>query len=401
MNSYSYKAKTPGGNMSIGTVNASDRNTAAVIIKKRGLYPVEIKESSGFDKNKNRKNKKVSLKDISVFCKQFHTMIDAGVTVIGSLDMLRRQTENSKLADVIEKIYDSVQKGVSLSEAVKKHDDVFPSIVISMMEIGEISGNLDVVLDRLALYIEKENKIKQKIKTATIYPKVIGIIAIAVVMLMLTFVVPSFMGMFQGSQLPLPTRIIVNISNLFKNIFFISGLVISIIVLVKLFKWFKKTIRGKYLISKVMLNIPLVGKNVQKIIASRFSRSLSLLLKTGVPIIQALEVVSNLLDNVIVADGLARAKDEIKRGIDLAESLAAVNIFPVMVIHMISIGEEAGSLDSVVEKVADFYDDELDSSISRLLSMLEPLMIVMIALVVGAIVIAMVLPIFSMYQQIG
>ncbi|MDQ2085283.1 type II secretion system F family protein [Herbivorax sp. ANBcel31] len=404
MNTYDYRAKTPAGNLSIGNLDAADRNSAVELLRKRGLYPIEVNKISNLDKSlKFSTSKKVSLKEISIFCKQFYTMIDAGVTVIASLDMLRKQTENPKLAEITGKVFEDVQKGMSLSEAMKLHSDVFPTIVTSMMEIGEVSGNLDVVLKRLASYIEKENKVRQKIKTATVYPKVLATIAFTVIIFMMIVVVPNFVDMFSrmGAELPLPTRIILGISNLIKNIFFILGAVITIAVLSMVLKKFKKTYRGKYLISSISLKTPVVGKITQKIIASRFSRTLSLLLKTGVPLIQALEVVSNLLNNLLVAEGLAKAREEIKRGLDLAESLAAVNIFPVMVIHMISIGEESGSIDSVVEKVADFYDDELDSAIGRLLSMLEPIMIVIIAVVVGAIVISMILPIFSVYQEIN
>ena len=401
---YSYTAKTSTGYISKGKLDAADREMAINILRNRGLYPLEIQEDTKFDKKISINiNKRIRLQELAIFCKQFHTMLDAGVTVIGSLDLLRKQTENPRLADIIHKVYEDVQKGMSLSEAMKLHNDAFPVIVTNMIEIGEVSGNLDMVLERLSLYLEKENRVKQKVKTAMVYPKVIGLIAFCVVLFMLTFVVPKFVGMFQtiGGQLPLPTRILIGISNLFKNIIFLLGATVSIIAIVFGFKKFKRSEKGKLFLNTAILNLPLIGKNVQKLVASRFSRSMSMLLKSGVPLIQTLEVVRNLLDNVVVSNGLVRVKEDIKRGAGLAESLESVGIFPVMVIHMISIGEEAGALDSIVEKVADFYDDELDTSIGRMVSILEPLMIVGIALVVGAIVIAMILPVFSMYQKIG
>ncbi|OPZ92964.1 MAG: Type II secretion system protein F [Firmicutes bacterium ADurb.Bin419] len=403
MATYNYKAKTSTGNTSVGKIDATDIKMVVSLLKNRGLYPLEISELNMLDKDiKMGREKKVPLKDLSLFCKQFYTMIDAGVTVIGSLDLLRRQTENRKLANIISKIFEDVQKGMSLSEAMKVHRNEFPTIVISMIEIGEISGNLDTVLDRLAIYLEKDNKIRQKIKTSMVYPKVISIIALVAVIFMMIFVVPNFIGMFKGMgrELPLPTRVLIGISDLFKNIWFLLGAAIIIPSGVISYKKFIKTDKGKYIYGKVLLGLPIVGKNVSKIIASRFSRSLSLMLKTGVPLIQALEVVGNLLDNEVVSRGMLKVKEDIKRGSGLAEPLEAVGIFPVMVTHMISIGEEAGSLDSIVEKVADFYDDELDASIGKLLAMLEPLMIVAMAIVVGGIVIAMILPIFSMYQNV-
>lgn len=404
MATYNYKAKTLTGNLSSGKLDATDKDMVVALLKNRGLLPMEISEVGVFDKEiKLRKNKKIPLKDLSLFCKQFYTMIDSGVTIIGSLDLLRKQTENRELAGTLAKLYEDVQKGMSLSDSMKQYKKVFPVIVISMIEIGEISGSLDLVLDRLSLYLEKENRVKQKVKTAMVYPKVLCAIASVVILFMLMFVVPNFVSMFKnmGSELPLPTQILLNISNTLKNIWFLSGAAIVTIAFVSFYKKFKDTEKGRKIINQVTLKLPFIGNNVRKIIASRFSRSLSLLLKTGIPLIQALEVVSNLLDNVIVSKGLEKVKEDIRRGSSLAEPLEAIGIFPVMVIHMISIGEEAGSLDSIVEKVADFYDDELDASISRLVSMLEPLMIVAIALIVGAIVIAMILPIFSMYKSIG
>ncbi len=403
MATYNYKAKTATGNTSVGKIDATDKKMVVSLLKNRGLYPLEISELNLMDKDiKMGAEKKVPLKELSIFCKQFYTMIDAGVTVIGSLDLLRRQTENRKLANIISKVFENVQKGMSLSEAMKVHRNEFPTIVISMIEIGEISGNLDIVLDRLAIYLEKDNKIRQKVKTSMVYPKVISIIAIVAVIFMMIFVVPNFIGMFKnmGSQLPLPTKILIGISSLFKNVWFLLGAAIVIPSTVISYKRFVKTDKGKYIYGKVLLGLPIIGKNMSKIIASRFSRSLSLMLKTGVPLIQALEVVGNLLDNEVVSRGMLKVKEDIKRGSGLAEPLEAVGIFPVMVTHMISIGEEAGSLDSIVEKVADFYDDELDASIGKLLAMLEPLMIVAMAIVIGGIVIAMILPIFSMYQNV-
>lgn len=403
MATFNYQAKTVTGNVSTGKIDATDKNMVVSLLRNRGMYPLEISELNVLEKDlKMGSRKKIPLKALSLFCKQFYTMIDAGVTIVGSLDLLRRQTENRKLANILSKVYEDVQKGMSLSEAMRVHKSQFPTIVISMIEIGEISGNLDTVLDRLSIYLEKDNRIRQKVKTSMVYPKVIGAIALVAVIFMMTFVVPNFISMFKdmGSQLPMPTRILLGISNVFKNVWFLLGASIVIPSLIFAYKKFKKTEKGKFIYDKFILGLPLVGKNMSKIIASRFSRSLSLMLKTGVPLIQALEVVGNLLDNEVVNKGIIKVKEDIKRGSGLAEPLEAVGIFPVMVTHMISIGEEAGSLDSIVEKVADFYDDELDASIGKLVAMLEPLMIVAMAIVVGGIVIAMILPIFSMYQNV-
>jgi len=398
---YSYKAKTASGETAAGKLDAVDRDTVVDLLRSRGLLPMEISEVSVLDREiKLKKNRAIALGDISLFCKQFYTMINSGVTIIGSLDLLRKQTENAHLAKILTRMYEDVQKGVSLSDSMKQDKDAFPAIVISMIEIGEISGSLDTVLDRLSVYIEKENRVKQKIKTAMVYPKVLSVIAIVVIAFMMTFIVPNFVAMFKniGGQLPLPTRILLWISNLFKNPWFLASLAIIIPASVYSFRKFKKSDKGRYFISWISLKLPVIGKNTRKLIASRFSRSLGLLLRTGVSLIQSLEVVENVLGNVIVSKALEKVKEDIKRGSGLAEPLEGIGIFPLMVNDMISIGEEAGSLDSIVEKVADFYDDELDASISKMVTMLEPLMIVVIALMVGGIVIAMILPVFSMYK---
>lgn len=404
MASFTYKAKTSSGSVISGRFDAADKGMVVSLLKSKGFYPMDIKEEKQRDKGLSLDfGKKITTRDLSVFCRQFYTMINAGVSAIRCLDFLKRQTENTKLADIIGNVYDEVQKGKSLSEALRAHQGRLPVILVSMMEVGEVSGTLDLVLERLAIHFEKDNRVRQKIKTAMVYPVVIGVIALLMVLFMLVFVVPKFMGMLDvaGIGLPLPTRILLAVSNAVTNIGFLFSAPIIIITLAFLVSKFKKSQTGRWIISGIFLRIPKVGINYRKILASRFTRALSLLLETGVPLIQALDVADKVVDNRIVSIGLARVKDDVKRGSNLAGPLEDMGIFPLMVPQMISIGEESGSLDDIVGKVADYYDEELDTSISQLISLLEPVMILGLALVVGFIVISMIMPIFGMYGNLG
>jgi type IV pilus assembly protein PilC len=402
--SFAYIAKTSAGAIVTGKFDANDVDNVVSFLRNKGLFPMDIKEVSTVKKGVTLKSKKkITSNDLAIFCRQFYTMVNAGVSVVGCLDLLRKQTENPRLAQLINDVYDDVQKGNSLSEALNLRSDTLPVILISMIEVGEVSGTLDLVLDRLAIHFIKENRIRQKVKTAMMYPMIIGCIAVAVVIFMLAFVVPKFMSMFSsmGTGLPLPTKILLGISHTVANIWFLIGAVSFISVTYYLFSKFRRTVKGRLILSGIILKIPKVGKNYRKILASRFARALSLLLETGVPLIQALEVVDKVVNNQIVSDGLVRVKEDIKRGSNLASPLEGIGIFPVMVTQMISIGEEAGSLDDIVGKVADFYDEELDTSISQLISLIEPVMILVLALVVGFIVISMIMPVFGMYKNLG
>jgi type IV pilus assembly protein PilC len=401
--SYNYSAKTVKGEVVKGRFDASDKNMVIALLRSKNYYPIEIEEITLAQKEVRIESiKKVTIKDLAILCRQFYTMVDAGLSVLGCLDLLRKQTENKRLAGVLAKIYDEVQKGRSLSEAMELYSNVFPVIMTSLIRVGEVSGSLDYSLERLASHFEKENRTRQKIKTAMTYPAVIGIIALFMVVGMLTFIVPNFVSMFAsfGSELPTPTKILIKISEIVKSVYFLLGAPVAIIALTFLFKKFKQTKKGKLIIDTILVRLPLVGVNIKKILASRFTRTLSSLLKTGVPLIQALEVTDKVVDNQIVSIGLEKVMEEVKRGSNLAGPLGLIELFPPMVTQMVHIGEEAGSLDSIMAKVADFYDDEVEYSIGRLISIIEPVMMLVLAVLIGSMVVAMIMPIFSMYQNI-
>ncbi len=401
---YNYKAKTNNGETVTGSFEANDKNMVVALLKEKGYFPLLIEDKAAKGKEVNLKgNKKVKAKDLAVMCRQFQTMLNAGVTVISCLDMLKSQTENPTLRAAIATVYEDVQKGTTLSESMWSIKDVFPVLLISMVEVGEISGTLEIVLERLAVQFEKDNKIRSKVSTAMTYPAVIACIAMVMVVFMLVFIVPKFVGMVDsmGVEMPTPTKILLFVSGLFKNPLFLIGAATFIILMRIGFKRFKSTEQGKFIIDSIIFKMPMVGKNVQKILAARFTRTLSTLLCSGVSLIQSLEVVDKVVNNQIITRGLVMVREEIKRGSNLAAPLERMGIFPLMVTQMISVGEESGSLDAIMEKVADFYDEEVETSISKLVAMLEPLMMMALAVVVGFIVIAMIMPTFAMNQGVG
>lgn len=404
MATFSYKAKTPAGTTVTGTFEATDKNMVVDLIKEKGYFPLSIedKASKGVEINFSHK-KKIKVKELSILCRQFHTMLNAGVTVISCLDMLRQQTENKTLREAVSSVYDDVQKGKTLSESMQALPNVFPPLMISMIEVGEVGGTLEAVLERLSVQYEKDNKLKSKVSTAMVYPAVIGCIALVMVTFMLIFIVPTFVGIIEstGGELPTPTKILLFISGLFTNPIFIVGLILAIILIRIGYKKFKSTEGGKFFIDRFVYKMPLVGPNVKKILAASFTRTMSTLLSSGVSLIQSLEVVDRVLNNKIISRGLVQVSEDIKSGSNLAAPLERMGIFPLMVTQMISVGEEAGSLDAIMEKVADFYDEEVETSISKLLSMLEPLMMMVLAVIVGFMVISMIMPTFTMNQGIG
>ncbi|MBZ4647081.1 MAG: Type secretion system protein, partial [Clostridia bacterium] len=277
----------------------------------------------------------------------------------------------------------------------------FPSILLSMVEAGEVSGSLDVALERMAVHFEKENKINQKVKGAMTYPIIVAIIATIVIAILIAFVVPNFVGMFagMGMELPATTKALLAISNFVKKFWYvIIGVIIGLAIL---FRYFASTTAGKNIIDGIKLKLPVFGPVNQKVVSSRFTRTLSTLLASGLPLLTSLEIVEKVVDNDVVAKGLEKAKQEVSRGVSLAQPIAQIGIFPPMVIHMLKIGENTGALESILAKTADFYDDEVETAITQMTTMLEPLIIVIMAIVVGFIILSVVQPMFGMFQGLG
>lgn len=400
MKKFKYRAMTKNGERIEGKYEANSRDDVLRMMSANGYYPLkidEIKESkeieiSFFDK--------VTTKDLAVFCRQFYTMLDAGVSIVNALDILSNELPNKKLKEALRDIDEDVKKGELLSTSMAKHKKYFPQLLIKMIESGEISGNMDEMMLRMANHFEKENRINNKVKSAMTYPAILSIVALVAVMFIMTFVMPTFIGMFEeeGIELPMITQFTIGTSKfLSSNIILI--LIIAAILAV-LFSFYKNTESGTKKISSLKLSLPIIGELNKKIIVSRFTRTLSTLLYSGVSLIHALPTVAGVLENKIAEDSILKIREDIVRGEPLSKSIKEEDIFPNMLASMIKIGEESGSLDDILNKTADFYDEEVEQTIQTTTTLIEPLLIVVMGVVIGIIVISIMLPMFDMYSQI-
>lgn len=398
---YKYRAVSDTGQITEGIFEGQSTEDVIYMLKGKKFHPISIEKAEVSDpKRAISLNSKVGKKDIAVFCRQFYTMLNAGISIVSCLDILEKQTENKILKNAIKESYEDVQKGMTLSEAMKKHEKSFPMLLINMVEAGEVSGTLDVIMDRMATHYEKENKIDNKVKSAFVYPVILIIVSVAVVVFLLVNVMPTFIGMFESSgvALPGPTRVLLNMSDRLENYWYID---ISIIFLIVIgIKFYSHTNSGRLLFDTIKLKFPGIKRTNIKIITSRFTRTLSTLLSSGIPLIQALEVVSRVVGNVVVVNGLEEAIKDIRKGVPLSSTIRDIDVFPPMVYSMIKVGEESGSLDEILQKTADFYDDEVEVSLQKMTTALEPILIVIMALIIGFIVIAMAMPMFDMVNTV-
>ena len=394
---FAYKAKDYNGLVLTGSILAENENAVAIHIREKGYFITQIKEQGGVSSFSTFIDnlKSISLKEISIVCRLFSTMIDAGLPIISCLDVLIEQTDNLRMKKALQDVYKKVKEGESLSIALGDHPRIFPSLMINMVEAGEVGGVLDDVLGRLANHFEKEHKMNEKIKSAMTYPMVVSFMAVLAVVFILTFVLPTFVAMFAGmnKELPLLTRILLAISAFIRNNapFLVVGIIGSSYGMMMAYRQekYRKIIDG------FTLRIPVVGILSRKIGIARFSRTLSTLLHGGVPIITALEVVQKTIGNLSMMAALQQAQEGIKEGVALATTLAQSKVFTPMVIQMVSIGEESGALDKMLEKIADFYESDVDDVVSRLSSIIEPVIIGVLGIVIGIIVVAIMIPMFD------
>jgi len=397
---YKYKSISSNGRESEGLYVGDNESGLINMLRERKELIISIERDIQSEARIEIFKKKVKKKDLALFCRQFYTMISAGLGIVPCLEILVSQTQNKTFKNAIADTYEDVQKGLTLSESMKRHDNVFPMILISMVEAGEVSGNLDTIMLRMAEHFEKENKLENKVKSSMVYPAVLAVVTVAVVVFMLVFIMPTFVGMFEGSgvALPGPTQLLINFSNSLKTYWYIY--VASIIAIVFGISMYKKSEEGKRLFDSLKLRLPIVKGTSTMLATSRFTRTLSTLMSSGIPLIQAMEVVSRVVNNSVIEERLLSGIESIRKGVSLSRTVKDVGIFPPMVDSMIRIGEESGSLDSMLYKTADFYDEEVETSLQRLTSMIEPLMIVVMALAIGFIVIAMYLPMFDMTSTV-
>ena len=402
MANFKWTGKTRQGTMQKGVLAAKNKEDVIALLRKQNILVTSVQQAATDIKiSIPGIGGRVKDKDIAVFTRQFATMIDAGLPLVQCLEILSTQSENKTMAAALKDLRQDVESGATFTDALRKHPKVFNDLYVNMVAAGEAGGILDTILNRLAAYIEKAMKLKSKVKAALVYPSVIVSVAILVVSILLIWVIPVFAKMFtdMGGTLPLPTRIVMGTSDAVRgNIIFV---IIGIILLIVGLKYFYKSENGKRIVDGLLLKAPVFGTLIRKVAVAKFTRTLSTLISSGVPILDGLEIVSRTAGNKVVEEALMRTRQSISEGKTIADPLGKAKVFPPMVVQMISVGEATGALDAMLSKIADFYDEEVDNAVAALTSMLEPMLMVFLGVVVGFIVIAMYLPIFQMAALVG
>ena len=402
---YAYKVRDRQGKVVTGTLEAESVSIVAGKLRSMGYVPVSIESNETNLSAKEIKipgfSGRIKLKEVAVFSRQFATMINSGLTLLRALSILADQTESKELSRIIGEIRKDVERGSSLSAALAKHPKAFSRLYVAMVRSGETGGSLDTVLLRLATTIEQQVNLRRKVKSAMTYPIVVGVIVLLILTAMLIFVVPMFKGMYADldAKLPLPTLVLLTASNIMKKFF-------PLVILggaggVYAIKRYVKTPDGRRRWDAYKLKAPVFGQLAHKTALARFSRSLAALVRAGVPILDALEIVSETAGNTVVAEAVADTQAAVKAGESLAKPLEAHPVFPPMVTQMIAVGEETGALDELLEKIADFYDAEVEATVDALTSLIEPLLIVVMGVTVGGMVIALYMPMFSIIGKMG
>ena len=402
MDTFAYKVRDRTGKIFTGNMEGENRISVVSRLREMDYFITSVSEKRKnilFSKQINI-FKSIKLRDLTIFYRQFATMVNAGLTLVNSLDILTEQVENKALADNIKVVKSDVEAGSTLADAMAKFPQVFSELYISMVRAGEIGGVLDDILNKIADLMEKEFALRQKIKSAMAYPSFIAGAAVLMAIFMLAFILPQFVGIFDqfGGKLPLLTQILVTATYLFNTYWYIFFIVFAALVFA--FLAYIKTPNGKLNFDKFKLNAPIFGEINRKGAIARFTRILGTLIKSGVPILEALQVSSNAIGNLVISSAVLGAKTKIKEGQSISSPLAASGVFPPMVTQMIMVGEESGELEEMLINVAKFYDEEVDRSVEKLTAVIEPIMMVVIGLTVGIMVIAMYLPIFNMVNLI-
>ena len=399
---YVWVAETKRGRKLKGEIDAANESIALNQLKKRNFKVKKLKpKPKDLLGNISFLKPKVTNKDIVIFTRQFSTMIDAGLPLVQGLTILAEQSENPTFKTMLKEITRDVEGGSTLAEAMKKHPKVFDALFVNLIAAGEVGGILDTILRRLATFIEKAEKLKSKVKGALTYPTVVVGVAIIVIAVILVFVIPVFEDMFKsfGSALPTPTQMVVDLSRFLKGN--IHWVLLALGAFVYALKRYRNTSSGRRQTDTLLLKLPVFGDLLKKTAVARFTRTLGTMIGSGVPILDALEIVAKTAGNVIIEEIIYEVRSSIAEGQTIAEPLSENDVFPGMVIQMISVGEATGALDSMLEKIADFYDEEVDAAVAALTSMLEPLLMLFLGGSIGGLVIAMYLPIFGMAAAMG
>ena len=408
MPTFAYSGRTRGGENVTGERNADNADAAVASLRREQILVTRIAPSkekaataAAAVPKKGKLGKKVNPKNLAVFVRQFSVMIDAGLPLVQCLEILGSQEEDKNFAETILATRSDVESGASLADAMKKHPKAFDPLFTNMIAAGEAGGILDTILKRLATYIEKAVKLKGQVKSAMVYPVAVIVIAVVVVGVILWKVIPTFAALFAGlgAQLPLPTRIVIFLSDFLVN--FMPFIIVGICAVGYAFKSYYATVGGQYKIDGITLKLPVLGLMMRKIAVARFCRTLSTLLSSGVPILDGLEITARTAGNAVVEEAILQTRKSIERGETIAAPLKETGVFPPMVTQMISVGETTGALDTMLAKIADFYEEEVDVAVAGLLTLLEPVMIFFLGGIVGGIVIAMYLPIFDLISQLA
>jgi type IV pilus assembly protein PilC len=402
MTVYVWEGKTPQGALQKGSVDAANEAGARLLLRKQNIQLSRIKEKpKDILENLAFLQPKVTAKDLVLFTRQLSTMIDAGLPLIQGLEILANQEPNKTFKKILVQIKSDVEAGATFADALKKHPKVFDNLYTNLVAAGELGGVLDTILQRLAAYIEKNEKLKGKVKSALVYPVTILIIAAVVVVVMLVFVIPVFQEMFSslGGELPALTQGVVDVSAfLRKNFLYLVALVVGIVVA---FNRIRATDKGEYFFDRLALKLPIFGLLLRKVAVAKFTRTLGTMITSGVPILDGLDIVAKTAGNRIVEEAIVATKVSISEGKTIAEPLSKSGVFPSMVCQMVSVGESTGALDTMLIKIADFYDEEVDAAVEALTSLIEPFMMVFLGGTVGTMLAAMYLPIFKMAGAIG
>jgi type IV pilus assembly protein PilC len=399
---YVWKGTDRQGKRQSGEIEADNPSLARQFVIRKGITissfkakPKDLLEYLPFLKTR------VTEKELVVFVRQFATLINAGLPLVQSLEILRDQQDNKTFSGVLKDVKRDVEGGATFSDAIKKHPRVFDYLFLHMVAAGEAGGILDVILNRLATYIEKIAKLKKKVKGAMTYPAIVVTIAVSVIAVILIYVIPVFTGLFKdaGVKLPALTLFVINLSDFTKRFFF--WMILGVILLVFFLRKIRKQPRGRLATDRLLLRAPVFGLLIRKVAIARFSRTLGTLLSSGVPILDAMNIVANTAGNAVLENAIREARTAIAEGRSVADPLQETKVFPPMVTKMIAVGEATGALDSMLEKIADFYDEEVDTTVEALTSLLEPLLIVFLGVTIGGILVAMYMPIFQLADVVS
>lgn len=404
MPKFNYKARNNMGKVTEGTIEADSESAVAGILRQKRLEVLSVSQGGGLGGLLTallKKGGNVTTKDVVVFSRQFSTMVNAGLPILQGLTIVAEQAENPDFRAVMTKVRDDISNGVPLSEAMAKYPKAFNTLYVNMVKAGEQGGILDVIFERLSEYLEKAEGVARKVKSAMMYPMVVMTVAILVVVFLMMKVVPTFADVFTsfGGKLPWPTQVVVNASDfLASSWYLLLGAIIGVITAISLYR---KTKMGAYNWDLMMMKLPVFGPLVRKSSIAKFARTLGTLIKSGVPIMDALETVAKTAGNLVVEKAVNGARDSVREGKTLTQPLKESKVFPPMVTQMINVGEETGALDTMLSKIADFYEDEVDAAVDGLTSIIEPILIVFLGVTIGFIVVAMFMPMFEMGNLVG